>query len=152
MTNRRASRELLMRLIYQMSVTGDWSDDEKLGFLAESTGHDVDGSRIGPDADAAYFDTVMVAVRDNIEDIDKAIGRASDNWRIGRMAKVDLSIIRLAVAEIAYVEEIPTAVAVNEAVDLAKRYGSDKSYEFVNGVLGRIIRETATGAGEGKGD
>jgi N utilization substance protein B len=174
MANRRKSRELLMRLVYQMSVTGDWSDEEVAGFLAENAGqeagggdgresgrggsgrrksggdHDVrggggresGGSGLG-DGAGVYFDTVMAAVRSNIKDIDSAIGKASDNWRIGRIAKVDLAIIRLAAAEIAYVPGIPVAVSVNEAVDLAKRYGSDKSYEFVNGVLGRIVRDSA---------
>jgi N utilization substance protein B len=142
MTNRRAAREQLMRLMYQMSVTGDWSDEEKAGFLAEN----ADGGG-GREPDDSYFDTVMAAVKNNIEDIDKAIEASSDNWRIGRIAKVDLAIIRLAAAEIAYVPGIPVAVSVNEAVDLAKRYGSDKSHEFVNGVLGRIVRDNAVQGG-----
>jgi N utilization substance protein B len=150
MTNRRKARELLMRLIYQMSVTGDWSDEEKAGFLAENPDDDGDGSGAGQDAGAVYFDTVLAAVRGNIKDIDSAIEKASDNWKIGRIAKVDLAIIRLAAAEIAYVADIPVAVSVNEAVDLAKRYGSEKSYEFVNGVLGRIVRDNATAGDEGK--
>jgi N utilization substance protein B len=138
-----------MRLIYQMSVTGDWSDEEQAGFLAEHPdGGESPGE--GQDAGTTYFDTVMAAVRGNIEAIDDAIERASDNWKIGRIAKVDLAIIRLAAAEIAYIPDIPTAVSVNEAVELAKRYGSDKSYEFVNGVLGRIVKDSAPAGDEGE--
>jgi N utilization substance protein B len=137
-----------MRLIYQMSVTGDWSDEEKAEFLAENAG----GGDDGQESVGVYFDTAVAAVRDNLEDIDNAIEKASDNWKIGRIAKVDLAIIRLATAEIAYISDIPVAVSVNEAVDLAKRYGSDKSYEFVNGVLGRIVRDSEPAGDKGKKD
>ncbi|MDR1293148.1 MAG: transcription antitermination factor NusB [Clostridiales Family XIII bacterium] len=148
MANRRESRELLMRLVYQMSVTGDWSDEEKAGFLAENPY----GGGDGPEAGNAYFDAVLAAVKDNLKDIDDAIERSSDNWKIGRIAKVDLAIIRLAAAEMAYIPDIPTAVSVNEAVDLAKRYGSDRSYEFVNGVLGRLARGGAAVVDKGGSD
>jgi N utilization substance protein B len=151
MSNRRSVRELLMRLIYQMSVTGDWSDEEKKEFLAENAESADSGEGVSPPgkADKAYFDSVACAVRGNIAEIDRVIGGASDHWKIGRIAKVDLSIIRLAVAEMLYVPDIPAAVSINEAVGLAKRYGAEKSYEFVNGVLGRITRNMDAG-GEGR--
>jgi N utilization substance protein B len=146
MTNRRSARELLMRLIYQMSVTGDWSGEEEIAFLTE--GADDNGRDFVPagKVDRPYFERIIKTVRDNRDVIDRAVEGASDNWKIGRIAKVDLAIIRLAVAEILYADDIPAAVSINEAVDLAKQYGSDKSYEFVNGVLGRIVRTIPAGA------
>jgi N utilization substance protein B len=144
MSNRRTARELLMRLIYQMSVTGDWSDGEKDCFLAEAA-DDRNGENPTGEADRKYFDAVMESARGNISEIDRAIASASDNWKISRISKVDLAIIRLAVAEMLYAPDIPPAVSINEAVDLAKKYGSDKSYEFVNGVLGRIVRNAGGG-------
>jgi N utilization substance protein B len=151
MGNRRAARELLMRLIYQMSVTDDWSDDEKTRFLAENAEGPGEDSCAANGGDEVYFDTVLNVLRGNIESVDGAIGRASDHWRIGRIAKVDLAIIRLAAAEIMYAPDIPVAVSVNEAVDLAKRYGSDKSYEFVNGVLGKVAKDVSSADDGGKG-
>ncbi|MDR2162342.1 MAG: transcription antitermination factor NusB [Clostridiales Family XIII bacterium] len=144
MSSRRAVRELLMCLIYQMSVTDNWSDEDKEGFLADAANGDVNEAGYIDDAGRQYFEIVIGAVRDNLEEIDGVISDASDNWRIGRISKVDLSIIRLAVSEMMYIPDIPPAVSINEAVDLAKRYGSDKSYEFVNGVLGRVARNIPT--------
>lgn len=73
-----------------------------------------------------------------IPEIDKAVNEVSEGWKTTRMGKVDLSIIRLAVYEIKYEEEIPTKVAINEAVELAKKYGTDSSSSFVNGILAKF--------------
>lgn len=73
-----------------------------------------------------------------IPEIDKAVNEVSEGWKTSRMGKVDLSIIRLAVYEIRYEEEIPTKVAINEAVELAKKFGTDASSSFVNGILAKF--------------
>ncbi|MDR1495886.1 MAG: transcription antitermination factor NusB [Clostridiales Family XIII bacterium] len=146
MANRRSSRELLMRLLYQMSVTGDWSREAKVAFLAESEEDRPKSFGLTGKVDEPYFDRMMDTIFDKLSEIDKAVEGASDNWKIGRIAKVDLAIIRLAVGEMLFEPNIPTAVSINEAVSLAKLYGSDKSYEFVNGVLGRVERNRATDA------
>jgi N utilization substance protein B len=127
-----------MRLIYQMSVTDDWSEEERALFLKENTDDPHTDFGLDDDADAAYFDAVFGAAQANLPEIDARINEASDNWKIGRITKVDLAIIRLATAEILYADDIPVSVSINEAVDLARKYGSEKSYEFVNGVLGKI--------------
>lgn len=74
-----------------------------------------------------------------LEEIDEKIISVSKGWKIDRMGKVDLCIIRLGCYEILYDEDIPVNVAINEAVELAKKYGSDESYSFVNGILGKLI-------------
>ncbi len=73
-----------------------------------------------------------------IPEIDEAINQVSKGWKTGRMAKADLAVLRLAVYEIRYDEQIPTGVAINEAVELAKVYGSDASAAFINGILARF--------------
>ena len=73
-------------------------------------------------------------------EIDALLDETSEGWRTGRMGRVDLNLLRLAVFEIRFDEEIPTGVAINEAVEIAKKYGGDHSASFVNGILGKIAR------------
>ena len=81
------------------------------------------------------------AVLEHLPEIDEKVAQKSQGWTLSRLAKSDLTILRLAVFEILYDEEVPNGVAINEAVELAKRYGGDKSYGFVNGVLASIAKE-----------
>lgn len=90
------------------------------------------------DADAVYIQNKIDAVIANITQIDEMINEAATGWKTSRMGKVDLTLLRLAVYEIKFEEDIPTKVAINEAVELAKRYGADSSPAFVNGVLAKI--------------
>lgn len=86
----------------------------------------------------AYMTGKSNEILSRIPEIDKAVNEVSEGWKTSRMGKVDLSIIRLAVYEIKYEEEIPTKVAINEAVELAKKYGTDSSSAFVNGILAKF--------------
>ena len=90
------------------------------------------------DADAVYIQNKIDAVIANITQIDEMINEAATGWKTSRMGKVDLTLLRLAVYEIKFEEDIPTKVAINEAVELAKRYGTDSSPAFVYGVLAKI--------------
>jgi N utilization substance protein B len=72
--------------------------------------------------------------------LDLKIETGSDNWKVSRMARVDLSILRVAATEIFYMEDIPDSVSANEAVELAKTFGGDESPKFVNGIIGKLIR------------
>ena len=89
----------------------------------------------------SYLKERATSVIRNIDEIDKKINGASSNWSTGRMGKVDLAILRLAVYEMFYDENIPISVAIDEAVELAKKYGDKDSYSFVNGVLGKLAKE-----------
>lgn len=80
-------------------------------------------------------------IEERLEKVDTVIEENAENWRIQRLAKVDLSILRIALIEMFYVEEVPIAVAINEAVSLAKIYGSDNSAKFINGILGTVARK-----------
>jgi N utilization substance protein B len=132
-----------------MSVTGDISDDSVAGnvfddavaaFLEENAGDERVRTSLSDEADSAYFHGNLGALRGHLDEIDGLIAGASEHWRIGRIAKVDLAILRLAVCEMMYANDIPVAVSINEAVELAGKYGGDRSSEFVNGVLGRIAQ------------
>jgi N utilization substance protein B len=89
-------------------------------------------------ADSQYIQEKSNAIIEHIPEIDQLINDVAEGWTTKRMAKVDLSLIRLAVYEVRY-EKLPEGVAINEAVELAKQYGEDNSSAFVNGVLAKLI-------------
>ena len=91
--------------------------------------------------DRAYMETKFRAVSEKLSSIDRLLNENSRGWKTRRMSKVDLSALRLAVYEMKYDEEIPVSVAINEAVELAKRFGGAASGSFVNGILGKIAHE-----------
>ena len=126
------ARELAMQMLFSMEARKDFSPEYKNEFLLSYPAADQTG----------YVNSLYNAYVDNMEAIDAKIEESSRGWHINRMAKVDLAVLRLAVAEFKYMAE-PTAaaVAINEAVNLAKEFGSEDSGKFVNGVLGRISRE-----------
>jgi N utilization substance protein B len=150
---RKKTRELLMRLLYQMSLMNDYSDSVRDGFLANEAeyigdmGEDhtciFDGSR-GEKPDIPYFNWVLSLVLSNLEDVDALINEASSKWKTPRMGKIDLSILRLAVTEITYMDDISDSISANEAVILAKKYGTDKSQAFINGVISGVIKAKTT--------
>ena len=134
------TRELLMRLFYQMGITNDYSEDAKTKFLDEYV---LSDNSIQPDY--KYFNRMLKAFISNRENVDKCISGASDNWKLERISKVDFAILRLSVTEMQYLEkeDISEKISINEAVELAKNYGTEKSPGFINGLLGRIAREEA---------
>jgi transcription antitermination protein NusB len=93
----------------------------------------------GADAESrAYADRIVRGVAEDPQALDEAIRRASTNWRLERMARVDRNVLRLGTWELLRSKEVPRAVVLDEAVELAKRYGTEDSGAFVNGVLDRI--------------
>ena len=88
--------------------------------------------------EAAYIRDRFHKIEEKIEDLDKMLNEASKGWKVNRMSKVDLAIMRLAVYEMKMDEDIPVKVAINEAVELAKKFGGDDSPAFVNGVLAKL--------------
>lgn len=128
---REAARELLMQLIFQMGVQKDFSDELKSRFLRD---YKINAKQ------KTYIDDMHRAIADNLEQIDDLINKSSDGWSTERMARSDLAICRLAIGEILFAEDIPEAVSLNEAVNLAKKFGTDSSQKFVNGLLGKALR------------
>ena len=89
--------------------------------------------------DKTYIFEKVEKISEKLEEIDAKINEVSEGWKTGRMGKVDLTLIRLAVSEMLYEEDVPAKVAINEAVELAKQYGTDNSPSFVNGVLAKLV-------------
>jgi len=137
--NRKKTRELLMRLLFQMTSTGDFSDEAKDGFLAD-TSHLFDKGSCAA-IDMPYFNWAFQCVRDHLDEIDSDLTKVSEGWAVQRMGTVELAILRVAAAELLYIDDIDAGVSINEAVVLAKKYGTEKSASFVNGILGAIARQ-----------
>ena len=89
-----------------------------------------------------YASTLVEGIVEHFDALDERIASTAENWTLERMPIVDRNIIRIATYEIVYCDDIPTGVAINEAVEMAKAFGTDESPKFVNGVLGRIASET----------
>ena len=88
-----------------------------------------------------YIKTVFTGVYDNIESIDNIISENAIGWKIGRISKVSLSILRLAIFEIKYMDDIPVSVSINEAVELAKKYATQDDASFINGILSSVEKK-----------
>lgn len=89
--------------------------------------------------DREYIEEKYNHVCEHLGEIDKALDSVSQGWKVSRMGKVDLAILRLGTYELKYDEEIPTGVAINEAVELAKTFGGDDSSAFINGILAKLV-------------
>ena len=124
--NREEIREKTMQLIYQMDITGEF-DYEKLSPVEEN-------ARILGKKQALL---TLQAVRDHIEEIDDVIRASLDKWSFDRVARTDLAILRTAVAEMMYVDSVPSGVSINEAVNLSRKFSDERSYAFVNSVLSK---------------
>lgn len=129
---RKVARESAMKIIFQMEVNNDFSlDTIDLYFDNNETAED----------EKKYIREAVKTIVDNIEAIDKSIEKYSQGWKINRMPKVDLAIVRVAVYEILHREDIPIQVSINEALEISKKYSSEESSKFINGLLGGFVRE-----------
>ena len=127
---RREIREQIFSILFRIEFYPKEELPEQLQYISE----DLDAA----DPDVAYIQNKILAVADRVEEIDGMINAVARGWKTTRMGKVDLTLLRLAVYEIKFEDDIPTGVAINEAVELAKKYGTDDSSSFVNGILAKI--------------
>ena len=129
MRKRTRSREIVLQILYQLEIRGDEVIDEVDAFCIEQ----------GKEAEVSDFAIKLVSgcIR-KIEEIDNNIIGTSENWELQRMPIVDKNILRLACYELFYMDDIPPKVSINEAIDLAKKYSTEKSGIFVNGILDKI--------------
>ena len=88
-----------------------------------------------------YLEPTRVITYENCEEIDKIINENSVGWKVERLPKVSLALMRLAICEILYVPSIPSGVSINEAVELAKKFATQEDASFINGILGKYVRE-----------
>ena len=144
MGTRRRAREFALQILYQLDVQDQLSDEQALGMFwrnfaatAEAEGAlPADLGEIQP-----FAEKLVRGVREHLVDLDAQIQGASKNWRLERMARVDRNLLRLALYELKHVDDVPAKVAINEAIEIAKRYGTNESSAFVNGILDRCREE-----------
>jgi N utilization substance protein B len=129
---RRTARERALQALYQLEIA-DGQPGEALQSAWAAAGTDR------PDPDAQQFALSLVeGVRDHLDEIDAVIQSHSHHWRIDRMTRIDRNVLRLGIFELKYLVDIPGKVSINEAVELGKRFGTEDSSAFINGLLDRI--------------
>lgn len=129
---RREIREQVFKMLFRVEFYNQEEMSEQIA-LCEDDACDW------KEKDRAYIFEKVGNISDKLEEIDAKINEVSEGWKTGRMGKVDLTLIRLAVYEMLYDEDVPAKVAINEAVELAKQYGTDNSPAFINGILAKLV-------------
>jgi len=130
---RTRSREIALQMLYQFDVRGEDAAAQMEEFLREQGEADEEV--------VAFARTLVLGTRGALAEIDAALAAAAQNWQIRRMAIVDRNILRMAVWEMLHSGDIPAKVTINEAIELGKRYSTQQSGAFINGILDRIRRE-----------
>jgi len=130
--NRRKSREVAMKLLFEMSINKE-SYEEIIENFKEYTDVDL------KDIDMSYITKVLAGIHEHGVEIDKNIEKYLIKWKLDRLSKMNLSILRISTYEILFEEDIPGKVSVNEGIELAKKYGEDSSPAFINGILAKMI-------------
>lgn len=143
---RITARAAVMQMIYEHLAGGEGGEETLQMVYDELRKDGVPGvDEIRPtepgEADRAYISRILDGVLSHVTELDEKISAASVNWSLERIAKVDLTILRLATYEILYEDDVPGSVAINEAVELANRYSEPSGGRFINGVLGTILRD-----------
>lgn len=144
---RRQGRELALKIIYSLQDQDSSIDEvlqdfwENFRFRDDILGEPLDEFNRPVSAEVRnYAEGLVRGVADHLEKIDRTIEDLSTNWALDRMARVDLSLLRLAAYELMYREDVPASVAINEAIEVGKIYGTKDTPSFVNGVLDKIFR------------
>ncbi len=132
--NRRKSREIATRLIFEMSINKESYVDIIENFR-ENTEEKIE------DIDSEYVIRALKGVSENEAQINETITKYLVKWKLERLPKMNLAILKMATYEILFDEDIPNKVTINEAIELAKRYGDDNAPSFINGVLNNLIKK-----------
>ncbi len=132
---RPIAREAAMQLVFEQLFGGEGETQTLVDLVDYAPG----------ESDRAYIEAAVSGVREHAQEIDEEIASCLRGWRLERLSRVDLAILRLSVYEMKY-GGIPVAVSINEAVELARKYSSEQSCPFINGVLGTISRRLAAQA------
>lgn len=132
---RTSSREAALQMLFALEAAGSPPVERVIASFWRETPGDPEGRE--------YADAVVRGVAEELEAVDEKIRKASTNWRLERMARVDRNLLRIGTWELMRCKDVPRPVVLDEAVELAKRFGSEESSSFVNGVLDRVAEEVA---------
>lgn len=131
--NRSALRENAFKLIYSSEIQKEFDEEQIEVFLED---HNIEN----PES-IKYIKNCFKGINENIEEIKELVSKnLTDKWTIDRISKIDISILKLAIYEMIYTK-VPYKVVINEAVEIAKKYGEDSSKSFINGILASIVKE-----------
>ncbi|MDO4489552.1 MAG: transcription antitermination factor NusB [Lachnospiraceae bacterium] len=141
---RSEQREAIFKLLFMALFNEEEEMPEKMKFYLDTMedGSEEEKELIPSAEESAYIREKYQKIQEKLPEIDEILNANSRGWKTGRMSKVDLTILRLAVFEVKFDDRIPTGVAINEAVEIAKRFGGDESASFINGILGKVARDT----------
>ena len=131
---RRELREHIFKLLFM----SDFNEGEEMN---DQLAMYFDGLEVLKEKDQEYMQEKYQKIKEHLDEIDALLNEKSKGWKTSRMSKVDLSILRLAVYEMKFDEDVPVKVAINEAVEIAISFGGDASASFVNGILGKIAKD-----------
>jgi N utilization substance protein B len=138
MTRRSRGREVALQVLYQVEQNAGISSEEIHRFIVR---------RLLEDRKLCEFtESLTAGVKEHQTELDAMISQVAENWRLDRMAAIDRNILRLGAYEMLYCPEVPAKVAINEALELAKRYSTAQSSRFVNGILDRVLQWHTQGA------
>ena len=132
MGKRRLSRELTLKFLYQFELTGGELDEQIKLFLKQNSSKD--------DVES-FMRGLVFSLLDKVKEIDEVIQKYSDHWVLDRMTVIDRNILRMGVCELLFDFSTPPKVVINEAIEIAKKYGNEDSPEFINGVLDKVYKE-----------
>ncbi len=132
MGKRRRSREFALQVLYQLEIT----KQDAIRVVVQFQEHFSKGAERDD-----FLERLVLGVSKHRQEIDRLIEQYAENWRLDRMNIIDRNILRMAAFELLYCKDIPPKVTLNEAIDLGKRYGTDDSGGFINGILDRIQNE-----------
>lgn len=131
--NRVKSRGYLLQLAYQMEITSETALETFNSFMENE---DISKD----DLDLAYIKSGLLGIEENKEKLDSLIESQLVKWKLNRISKVNLSILRISTYEILFAEDVPGKVSINEAIELCKKYSDNKSVSFINGVLDKVYK------------
>jgi len=127
--DRTSARAAAMKLLYEWEMGGDGGEETRVGMLEIKPGEN----------ETEYMEKLVAGVQENVQEIDSLVEKYAVDWKLERIMRVDLTILRLAIYELKYTDMVP-AVAVNEALELARSFSTPEAVSFVNGVLGSLLR------------
>ena len=143
MSRRSRARAIVLQILYQDDLNPTQPEDVKIRFV---------NSRLKNNQNLVEFaDQLIIGVRQHREELDEKLSRIADNWRLSRMAATDRNVLRLGAYELLHTDT-PPPVVINEAIELARRYGTDQSAQFVNGVLDRLLKRSKIAASQTASD
>lgn len=144
MTRRSRGREVALQVLYQI--------EQNAGVPAVEIRQFINRRLLGDAKLVEFTEGLIAGVKEHQSQIDDMIKEVAENWRLDRMAAIDRNILRLGAYEVLFRDEVPAKVAINEALELAKRYSTAQSSRFVNGILDRVLQLHTKTEGEGEGE